>query len=258
MILLFYSTILFDESLYICISIICGGFDTIRKYVYLKSLPVRATTSESEDFLFIMEYYKNLDLADIVYFCEIDNIEKTEQWKDIIGYEKLYQVSDLGRVKSSGRMVVAKKNSLSFKKERIMKQAVDKGYLKCCLTHESKKFTAKIHRLVAIAFIPNPENKPEVNHIGLRPDGKQGNKSDNRAVSLQWNTLSENRKHADDNGLINYVKGENHYACKLTEKQVLEIRSLKGIKSERVLGVEYGVSRSVIHAILSRNRWKHI
>ena len=206
----------------------------------------------------MIEYWKNLDLANIVYLCEIENIEKIEKWGNVIGYENLYQVSDLGRVKSLRKKVVARSNSFSYKRERILRQASSEGYLKACLTHHSKKFTAKVHRLVAEAFIPNPENKPEVNHTGLRPDGKQGNKQDNRVVSLEWNTLSENRKHADKNGLINYVNGEKHGASKLKESQVLEIRSLRGAKTQMELAKQFNISRSVIQAILYRKIWTKI
>jgi hypothetical protein len=205
-----------------------------------------------------MEYWKNLDLKDIVYFCEIDNIEKTEQWKDIVGYENLYKVSDLGRIKALKRMVPARNNSFSCKIERILKQATYKDYLRCCLTHESKKETVSIHRVVAIAFIPNPDNLPEINHKGLRPDGKEGNKSDNRVVSLEWSTRLQNAQHAKNNNLVTYVGGERHGASKLKEFQVLEIRALKGIKTQMELAKQYNISRYIIQSIQARKIWKKI
>ena len=81
-------------------------------------------------FLFnaIMEYYKNLDLADIKYFCEIDNFFKTEEWKGIPNYEECYEVSDLGRVKSVDR-IVNNHSSYRLVKNRILKQNNSTNYL---------------------------------------------------------------------------------------------------------------------------------
>jgi hypothetical protein len=197
-----------------------------------------------------MEYYKNLDLADIIYLDEEGN-QKTEQWRDVIGYEGLYQVSDLGRVKSLRKKVKSKQNSFCYKRERILKQYFYKGYLRACLTHACKKETLSIHRLVAIAFIPNPENKNSVNH-------KNTTKNDNFISNLEWNTQKENVNHAYENNLVPLMQGERHGASKLTEKDVLEIRSLKGIVSGVELSKRYDISTSVICAILKRRIWKHI
>jgi hypothetical protein len=103
-------------------------------------------------------------------------METKEIWKDIEGYEGLYQVSNLGRIKS-----------LNFKrsgKEGILKSNPEGGYCAVTLSHK-RRGVFYIHRLVATAFIPNPENKPEVNHINH-------NKRDNRASNLEWVTQSEN------------------------------------------------------------------
>ena len=101
-----------------------------------------------------------------------------EEWKDIAGYEGVYQVSNLGRIKSFFRA-----------KERILKRRLDrKGYPIIGLLSKTKA----IHRLVAIHFIPNPENKETVNHIN-------GITDDNRVENLEWCTMSENLKHSYDN-----------------------------------------------------------
>lgn len=109
-----------------------------------------------------------------------------EIWKPIEGFPK-YKVSNLGRVKSLGFI-----NNLGhFRKGIILKPWDDgKGYLKVQL--HKKSF--RVHRLVAQEFIPNPENKPQVNH-------KNGIKSDNRVENLEWVTNAENTQHAYDNGL---------------------------------------------------------
>ena len=116
-----------------------------------------------------------------------------EIWKDVIGYEGLYQVSNMGRVKSL-------RKGKRFNK--IMKQTPNyKGYLEIsfCVKGKDKKF--KVHRLVAMAFIPNIDNKPLVNH-------KNGNKQDNIFSNLEWVTHGENLKHAYDSGLKRKLYGE--------------------------------------------------
>lgn len=87
-----------------------------------------------------------------------------EIWKDIDGYKGLYQISNLGRVKS-------------LRQNRIMKPSSnEKGYLRVGLTKNKEYKTVKVHRLVAIAFISNPHNKSEINHINnIRNDNRAGN-----------------------------------------------------------------------------------
>ncbi len=175
-----------------------------------------------------MEYYKNLDLKDIVYFCEFDLIEKTEQWRDIVSYDKHYKVSDLGRVKSLTRKYFSvKNNSYSEKKESILKQRTDKyGYAEVGLCINGKKKTKKVHRLVINAFILNPENKPFTNH-------KNSIRNNNMVMNLEWCTQKENIIHSFQFGLN--LKGEQRYNSKLTEKDVLEIRNIGHKESLRKL-----------------------
>nr|DAK61906.1 MAG TPA: homing endonuclease [Caudoviricetes sp.]DAM24317.1 MAG TPA: homing endonuclease [Caudoviricetes sp.] len=117
-----------------------------------------------------------------------------EIWKDIKGYEGLYQVSNLGRVKS---LSIYRKNSVCeyYSKEKILKPLKDKGgYLNVRLWKNKKGKTIKIHRLVACNFLENTENKRDVNHIN-------GIKTDNRVSNLEWATRSENIQHAFKNNL---------------------------------------------------------
>src|SRR5699024_6647562 len=116
-----------------------------------------------------------------------------EIWKEIEGYP-FYKVSNLGRVKSIDR-IVEDCNGIKFHKKGIMlRQHINyKGYLLVTIYGEKRR-THAAHRLVAKTFIPNPENKSQVNH-------KDGNKLNNRVENLEWCTNQENQKHAWDIGL---------------------------------------------------------
>ena len=109
-----------------------------------------------------------------------------------------------------------------------------------------------LHRLIAIGFIPNPNNLPEVNH-------KNGIKTDNRVENLEWCTKSENIRHAIKTGLKN-MSGSKNPDSKLNEKQVLEIRAKYIPKTYHsyMLAKEYGVSQHCIMLILQRKKWIHI
>lgn len=104
-----------------------------------------------------------------------------EEWKDIKGYEGLYKISNLGRVKS-----LPKHAGRSYRKERILKNSIDKdGYIKVTLCKNNKTSFLSIHRLLAIAFIPNPNNFPQINH-------KDENKQNNNLNNLEWCTCKYN------------------------------------------------------------------
>lgn len=119
-----------------------------------------------------------------------------EVWKDIIGYEGYYQVSDCGRVRSCERIVKDSKCTRVFN-GKILNPTESNGkqpYYYVSLSKSGKTRKKMVHVLVAIAFIPNPENKPQVNH-------KDGNPQNNHADNLEWVTNAENTQHAYDKHL---------------------------------------------------------
>lgn len=125
-----------------------------------------------------------------------------EKWKQVLNYEGCYEVSDLGRIKSLDRKVSTgiKHNNKRLIKGRVLKQNLKRdGYLSVDLSKEGKVKTIPVHKAVAITFIPNPNNKPCVNH-------KNGNKQDNRVINLEWCTYKENSQHAVNTGLIKPFK----------------------------------------------------
>jgi len=189
-----------------------------------------------------------------------------EVWKDVVGYEGIYQVSNTGRVKSLARANTyfnpyAGRDCTRFYKERLMKLKTNRtGYVVAHLRDEanSKESWPPVHRLVAEAFIPNYENKPTVNH-------KDGVKVNNSVSNLEWATHSENTQHAFDMGLAKPCRtqksrfGSASPQAKLTEQQVLEIRKLRACGMTLVsIAERYGVAFSQVDRICKRESWKHI
>jgi len=127
-----------------------------------------------------------------------------EIWKDIKGYESLYQVSNLGRVKSLARKVI-KINCVSFKKERILKQQTDRyGYKKVILQRNYQIKTFSIHRLVAEAFLENPYNLPQINH-------KDENKENNCVLNLEYCDSKYNNNYGTRNKRVSETMKKKKY-----------------------------------------------
>lgn len=121
-----------------------------------------------------------------------------EIWKDVVGSNGEYMVSSMGKV-------------MTTKTHRILKPCIDeRGYERVCLFKVDRRRRFKVHRLVAAAFIPNPHDKPQVNHI-------DGNKRNNSIENLEWVTNEENFVHSVESGLR-----ENHKAfCERTKKRII-------------------------------------
>jgi len=147
-----------------------------------------------------------------------------EDWKDILGYEGLYQVSNLGRVKSLSRTITSKNQFVTFEtniKGKILSPGKDsRGYHQVNLCKEGETVLVLVHRLVMSSFVDNVEDKYSVNH-------EDGNKLNNALSNLTWSTRSEQMLHAYTKGLISPKTGENNGRCKLTSDTVLEIVKVK-------------------------------
>lgn len=178
-----------------------------------------------------------------------------EIWKSISGYEGLYEVSTLGNVRSIDRVVQSRWGDCKIK-GRMLKPAITKqGYLLVVLCKDGVMKTFKKSRLIALAFIPNPENKREVNHVN-------GIKTDDRATQLEWSTPSENIIHARDKLHMGnfFSKGMAPANRILTDAKVVEIRSR--FANEKItqvqLGKEYGVTNAAINLIIKRKNFSHV
>lgn len=170
-----------------------------------------------------------------------------EIWKAIKGYNGLYEVSNKGRVRSwKNGPHEPRDTPIIFKK-----RAYSSGYLYVQLSHLNKKKHDRIHRLVAKTFIPNPENKPQVNH-------KDGDKTNNNVYNLEWCTREENEKHALENGLK--LMGEAHANSKLKRCEVLQIRSIyeQGWASLSEISKSYDIAVTTVSSIINRKSWKHV
>lgn len=176
-----------------------------------------------------------------------------ELWYDIKGYEDYYEITKSGNIRSKPRRVNFKINNTRFVPPKILSTRVNnRGYISTELNTNNIGKCVIIHVLIARTFIPNPENKPQVNHIN-------GIKTDNRIENLEWCTAKENRIHAINTGLSKSFKGSDNYNVKLTKDEIYSIRErVKNHESQLNLALEYNVHVGTIHKIHKRITWKHI
>lgn len=160
---------------------------------------------------------------------------KTEIWKDFQGS---YQVSNFGNIWAN-------------RTNKLISPFTDKdGYLRFRATSNGKRKHWFVHRAVAVAFLPNPDFKPCVNH-------DDGNKQNNRLDNLSWVTHSENMKHAFETGLMKPAFGERNGNSKLKDKEVSLIREIYKKQVEK-LAAQYNVSTTTVNDIIKKKYWKHV
>lgn len=174
------------------------------------------------------------------------------EWKPVKGYEGLYEISNTGLVKALERRVDRGKCHRTWE-THIKRYGVDgNGYFRVSLSKDGVNKTHKVHRLVAQAFIDNPNNLPQVNHI-------DGNKQNNHVDNLEWCTNSENQKHACKLGLKR-LDGEFNPQSKLSQSDVNNIRAVYKPRDKEfstvALAKKYGVHRKTITRIVTGQYWR--
>ena len=174
-------------------------------------------------------------------------------WKDVINYEGIYMVNQYGVIKSLDHIVYHKDGKKRLQKGRNIKYSKSKkGYIQVSLNKNCIKFNTSVHRVMAIAFLNNPFNKPQINHIN-------GIKDDNRLENLEWCTNKENQLHAIRNNLIHPNYGENHHMSKIPNSHIAGIREeIKNGKPMRIIAERYSMSITAISNIKNRKTYINI
>ena len=176
-----------------------------------------------------------------------------EIWVDVKDFEGLYQVSNLGRIKSLCKTVERRGYGKLTFPEKILAPHVDKvGYPRMMFYRKGSIVRQSIHRVVAMSFIPNPEGKPQVNHINSI-------RTDNRVENLEWCTALENMRHCFKNNRHPAIKGENVVTAKLNDESVRYIRMKvnEGV-TKTELAEKFKVSRASIRLVVNRINWAHV
>lgn len=171
----------------------------------------------------------------------------SENWRDILGYEGLYQISDNGKVKSLPHKTTGH-NGITYPFGGIiLKPQSDKfGYLRVALRKNSVAVLTSVHRLLAQHFIPNPLNKEQVNHI-------DGDKANNVLLNLEWATRSENKIHSYRILGEKRPKGDASKTCKIPDAQIPNlILHYNQSKSFVKTGKKFGVSGTQVWRIVKK------
>ena len=205
----------------------------------MHSLLKRPFTPEDFEIEWMPGYRKLVDQ----FMPEVD--EDAEEWAEVPDYPAIY-ASNQGRVK---RLAYTATDGRFFK-ERILTNIVQQdGYMHSVFLDKGKRVQVPTHRVIALAFIPNPDNKPIVNHI-------DGNKQNNKPENLEWVTIKENVQHAIDNGLAS--TGLGGYAGKFSEEERSNILARwNSGETMRSIARDLGVSHSLVGSLV-HGRYKYL
>lgn len=195
-----------------------------------------------------------------------------EEWRPVVGYEGLYEVSDAGRIRSLDREVPLRirlsdrpsgerrfsdgPKGTKQVQGRIISGDTMRGYHRCTLYAHAKGSRKSVHRVVAEAFLPDPGPPPPIGYWTV--NHKDGNKANNRVSNLEWMSCAMNRYHAIHNGL--HARGVRTRTAKLEPNDVVEIREryAQGHVSQMALARTFGLDPSTVRAIVYGHSWKHV
>lgn len=178
-----------------------------------------------------------------------------EEWRDVVGfYADRYEISSKGNLRT--KPYLKKTRNMGgpiayWTKSIVIKPANAEGYWQVVLSKDKKRKTIKLHILVAQAFIPNPDNKPQVNH-------KDSLRSNNCVENLEWATAQENVQHSYDSG-SNSNAGDLHPRRVMSEAIVREMRNLKALgKKIADIARHYGLKYHTVQKAISGKNWGHV
>ena len=172
------------------------------------------------------------------------DVHSVFRWRWIAGYRGIYKASGRGRIKSVDRRLSLRDGRSRWVKGKVLKPSPhSSGYLVLSLCKDGVETSVLAHRIIAEVFLPNPDNKPEVNH-------KDGNKHNNAVANLEWVTHLENEEHAKTAGLK--ASGSRCWKCTLHESEIKGVlRRIAAGERQCDIADDLQVSRVVIN-----NIWK--
>lgn len=177
-----------------------------------------------------------------------------EKWKDIPGFEGWYQASNFGKIRSKKRVVYyhGSDRKQNYPSIILIPGVTESGYSTITLCLFGKRHTRRVCRLIGLTFIPNPKNKPQINH-------KDGNKRNDAVSNLEWSSGSENQLHRYRVLKKGAPVGELNSNSKMNSKGVIKLRKMysTGKFTQSELGLMFGVSQSTVYDIIKNNLWRH-
>lgn len=175
-------------------------------------------------------------------------VMENEIWKDVPGFEGYYKINLSGDLMSCSRV---DRFGRSIGGKLLKWNKNPNGYRLARLHKNGFKRTFQQHRILAMCFIPNPQNLPCINHKNCIRD-------DNRLENLEWCTMSYNNSYAHKVGSFDKTYAENHHQSKLNKVKAREIRSkyIPLVFTMKMLAAEYGVSKTVIQRVIENKTWK--